>query len=213
MRHFLLSLIIAMACAPAYASEDPILASLMRTTDYEPSMVQAAEKSAVVIQNPCPSAYRELDPYPVVIEKLTLNNEGRLATGQWKQTVLHDGCGAVRKLNVWASVDGQTHRLRLSPVLPGVTLADVTLQKDAVKYAVTALRARKSICETGYVYDTAFVNFTGPALPGSKGPPWDEMWTLIYCDIKAEVIMHFIPDKTGTTIAATGAEVTIIPLQ
>lgn len=209
----LLALIASILPSAAMAEEDLILRRLRYDPQYEFKILEAAQKSVVVKNNPCPSASFVVDDHPVTLQPLELDDNAQLIAGMWKQSVAMEGCGAKHTLNVWGSVDKATHGMKLQPILPGVTLADPLLQRDAIPYAVTAVRSRQKTCDTGYVYDTRFVSLAGTALPGAKGPPWDEVWTLIYCDIKAEVTLHFIPDSTGTTISVRGSETVITPVQ
>jgi hypothetical protein len=62
-------------------------------------------------------------------------------------------------------------------------------------------------CKSFDVLDTAFLGHDeGSQASDAKGRdmrPWRENWTTQTCDVQTVVLLTFIPDATGTTIAAT----------
>lgn len=102
--------------------------------------------------------------------------------------------------------------LKAIPIFPGTTRADPVLQKDGLMYAmIAASLPEDKECKDMYVTNTEFLQISGPQLEGTKSPPWDELWTLSKCDKTAQVTMHFVPDKTGTTIRTSPKETKFIP--
>ena len=96
--------------------------------------------------------------------------------------------------------------LSTAPLLPGTTHADPLLQKDAVTYVVIAAGGSEKDCDANFIEQTEFLKSGGKPLDGAKGSPWDELWTLRGCSHKAQVVVHFIPDRTGTTISTNLSE-------
>jgi len=189
----------------AIAKGQDALVKLLTDPAHQRRVIDAAGRSTVLLQNPCPSATFDIERRFVVYKQPTFDNLGGLGDGAWKQIVDEDGCGVRRVLNVLVSAQGPMN-VTLIPLLPGSTHADPVLQRDAVGYALAALStvpaAHEPDCAVGYVADTEFLQQEGDALPGAKGPPWRERWTLITCTKRALVPMRFIPDSTGTSISA-----------
>jgi hypothetical protein len=187
------------------------LNSVIADPGVQQRVLGTAKKSTVVIYNPCPSAQFNLSEKFVVYKPLTSDGTGAVTGGAWKQVVQEQGCGTNRILNVLAFVQGPK-TLTTTPLLPGTTHADPQLQKDAVRYAVIAVGGAEKNCNIGYIADTEFLQHEGVPLEGAKGAPWQELWTLISCTKQSQVLMHFTPDRTGTSIFATQSETRTFPL-
>jgi hypothetical protein len=192
--------------APVACADDPTaIATFTANPTVQQHLLSAAERSTVVLQNPCSTAQYEIEKRYVPYKPLGLDTTGAIIAGAWKQTIDEAGCGIKRMLNVvvWAE---ESKGLSMMPLLPGTTHADFVLQKDAVVFAFRALTTvpggREANCDVGYVADTAFVAQENTTLPGAKGPSWRELWTLASYTQKMLVPMHFIPDATGTSISA-----------
>jgi hypothetical protein len=200
-----------------FADDSGLFAKLLSDPTEQQRVLDAAGRSSVVLQNPCATAQFRIGKKFVPYKPTSFDSNGAIVDGAWKQIVEAEGCGQTRLLNVLISVSGP-NQLSTMPLLPGNTHADATLQKDAVKYAVTALAAtpggREANCPIGYVADTEYLTQDKDVLPGAKGPAWRELWTLASCTQKMLVPMHFIPDTTGTTISAgPNKEIKIVPLE
>ncbi len=200
----------------ARADDQAAIAKLMADPTEQQHILSAARNSSVVLQNPCPTAQYVIDKKFSPYQPVSLDSTGKIVSGGWKQIVDEQGCGINRVLNVlvWAQ---ESKGLSVMPLLPGTTHADFVLQKDAVKYAVQALATvpggREANCKIGYVADTEFVEQENTTLPGAKGPPWRELWTLASCTQKMLMPVHFIPDATGTSISAgPSTAIKIVPL-
>jgi len=201
--------------ALAAADEPDSFTKLLRDPVEQQHVISGAGRATVFLQNPCADARFSIEQKFVPYRPLSFDSAGTIVGGAWKQIVAEQGCGAARILNVLVIAQG-AGKLSFVPLLPGATTADPLLQKDAVKYAVQALATvpggREPNCTVGYVADTEFLGKEREAIPGAKGPPWRELWTLQSCTQKMLVPMTFIPDSTGTTISVPNKEIRVIPL-
>jgi len=199
-----------------FADDSGLFAKLVSDRSYQQGLVSAAERSTVVLQNPCPAAQFSIANKFVPYKPVSFDSAGTIVGGAWKEIVQAEGCGRTRLLNVLITVEGP-NRLARIPLLPGNTHADALLQKDAVHYAVVALATarggREPNCQIGYVANTEYLEQEKETLPGAKEPSWRELWTLASCTQKMLVPMHFIPDSTGTIISAgPGTDIKVVPL-
>ena len=213
---FAILVALTMLSSFVFADDSGLFAKLLSDPAEAQRVISAAGRSTVVLQNPCPTAEFRVANKFVPYKPVSFDSTGAIVGGAWKEFVQAEGCGRTRLLNVLVSVEGP-NKLATMPLLPGNTHADALLQKDAVKYAVMALAAtpggREADCQIGYVANTEYLAQEKEALPGAKGPPWRELWTLASCTQKILVPMHFILDSTGTTISAgPNKEIKVIPL-
>jgi hypothetical protein len=189
----------ALSMGAALADDQANFSRLLNDPMERQHVIDAAGRSAVVINNPCPSAQFTVSNRVVIYRAPTFEPDGTLGSGSWKQEVNQRGCGTERVLNVLVFVGGGKG-LSTAPILPGTTRADPQLQKDAVAHAVEASGGREEHCQAGYVSDTRFVD--QEAVAGQQAGPWREVWTLTSCTRMAQVPLRFIPDQNGTTIVA-----------
>jgi hypothetical protein len=156
-----------------------------------------------VVEN-CPSpAARGMNVVVEVAPKF--DSSGTPISGRWTIVGQLEGCGKSRTLKVLYLFDS-TDRKRVG-LLPGTTIADVRLQQDALKYAVTAMAAtRPKDCNSTKLINTKFIAFDGgkPPVPAEGGKtPWTEEWTMKSCGVTGVVDVRFVPKATvGTTIMA-----------
>jgi hypothetical protein len=144
----------------------------------------------------------------LIFAPLQFSPDGRrLVAGAWKEQVTVRACGVEKLYNVLTNVrsDGALQRTNL---LLGTTRADPVLQRDAVPYAMRSAGLKAPAgCKSFDVLDTAFLGQqeASPAkdAKGREMRPWRENWTTQTCDAQTVVLMAFIPDATGTKIAAT----------
>jgi hypothetical protein len=182
-------------------------------------VISTAGRSTVFLQDPCPDAKFAIEKRYVIYKPLSFSADGKVVAGAWKQIVEEQGCGTSRLLNVMLASQNDG-KLAAVALLPGTTHADPILQKDAGRYVQIALSTtpggRETNCAMLYVADTQFLEEEGEALPGAKGRPWKELWTLQSCTQKMLVPMRFIPDSGRTSISAgpagPGGAIQIIPL-
>ncbi|MEA1676454.1 hypothetical protein [Nitrospirillum sp. BR 11163] len=189
----------------ALADDQANIARLFADPGVRQMTLAAAQQSAVVMNEPCPSAQATVSTDVAVFQPLVFDAAGQLQTGIWRQQVTLAGCGGTRTLNVigWKQA-GQA--IGMGALLPGGTHTDVLLQRDAIQQVDQLVKITPGATEEGcareYVADTRFVDREATPAPGGKSPPWREVWTLRTCTKQIEVPIRFIPDATGTTITA-----------
>lgn len=128
---------------------------------------------------------------------------GNPLSGQWRVLTWIDGCGEERIINLqfWFLRDG---KLTTTLLLPGTSIANLTLQRDAIFYAMMGMATiAPKDCKEHPVIDTRFKSWDSGELPQAKGAvrrPWTEEWTVRLCGVTGVVPMHFVPDAKGTTI-------------
>lgn len=195
---FMVGVAAALVSAPAVAQEAQLKAFV--ATDLHKSLINdtLAQLPTEVFQR-C-EALKSSGTQIAVILPVSFGTDGMPVAGTWKESFPVTGCGNDTIINVFFTVtpDKKVHTLI---GLVGTSMADPLLQKDAMQYAVLASGFKKNeTCNTLYVTDTKFLKVTGPQQKNAPAAPWDEMWTLTACTQKVQVMMHFIPDATGTTI-------------
>ena len=126
---------------------------------------------------------------------------GEPIAGEWREGLIASGCGAPITLNVLTQITAPA-TLATGFLLPGTTIADPVLQNYAQSFALKAAGGLPPGCKDGYVANTEFAGYESPNA-GPKIGPWKEIWTLDLCGPPKRVLMHFIPDASGTTIQAT----------
>ena len=192
------------ALAPANADDTALRSALADKTAQE-HVLEAAKQTPAFAHDPCPSATFSFTGRVAVYVTPERDPAGALTKGAWKQQVHEEGCGHERLLNVLVAVQGPG-RIGTMPLLPGGTRGDPQLQRDGIRYAMIATQVAAKDCKQGYVEETEFADQGDKAIQGGKSPPWREVWTVVACGRKAQVPMRFIPDATGTTIAADAAK-------
>ena len=189
----------------AHADDSAAYTNFLNDPSLRQNIINAAARSTVMLQNPCAEAEYRVGTSPLVFKPMAFDSSGGPVAGLLKYPVKEDGCGVTRSLNVFVVVQGP-RQVGAIPFLPGSTRADPTLQKDAVQYAAgwaVALVGKNEECKVKYFADTEFVEQETPA-PDAKAPAWRERWTMIQCNKKLTIPLRFIPDATGTQIAAGG---------
>jgi hypothetical protein len=190
-------------CTTALADDQANLLKLLADPTVQQNFINSAVRSAVLVNNPRPSAQFSVTDKIAVYEPLVFDGSGLLVTGAFKRAVNEQGCGTSRILNVLLWVQG-AKSIATGALLPGTTRADPVLQKDAAGYAFNTanILASSSVenCQTPYLADTEFIEQESVVLEGAKGPSWRELWTLVWCTKKMQIPMRFIPDRTGTSI-------------
>lgn len=200
-----------MSIGQVSADDKANFAKMVSDPIQQQQVLNVAKQSGVVVNNPCPSANFSILNQFAIHKQMTFDSFGRPTQGAWKQSVAEKGCGQDRLLNVFLWLDPNTNSARAMPLFPGTTRADPMLQKDAMPHAARAAQWPEKNCGTGYMENTEFLRETREPLEGAKGKPWDEVWMLATCTRKAKVTLHFIPDKTGTTIHTSLQETDFLP--
>jgi hypothetical protein len=100
-------------------------------------------------------------------------------------------CAPRAKRNFLLLLDGEQGRI--AEMLPGGTITDPVLQRDASHGAKSVVKTlRPQGCDHTTLTDT---RLTSP--PDGAGTPWVERWTYDQCAVKAEVDMTFTPSANG----------------
>ncbi len=145
-----------------------------------------------------------------MLKPVSFGPNGLPSTGAWQEAFPVAGCGNDTILNFFFSAS-KDEKINTFIGLPGATIADPVLQKDAMAEALTAaIRPETKDCKSVDVTNTEYLRETGAAVEGSKGPGWDELWTFGACAIKVQVTVHFTPDPTGTSISASSSETKVL---
>lgn len=145
-----------------------------------------------------------------VLKPISFGPNGLPNVGAWKEAFPVSGCGNDTVLNFFFSAS-KSDKIDTFVGLPGTTLADLVLQKDAMNEALAAaIRPETKDCKSQDVINTEYLKEVGAPVEGAKGSPWDELWTFSACGVKVQVTVHFIPDPTGTSINASSSETKIL---
>lgn len=136
----------------------------------------------------------------VVYKPISFTPKGEPSGGMFRETATVDACGTRLRINVLAIArpDGPIKRITL---LPGTTIGDPMLQRDALRYAFGGAQgAVPKDCRALGIRNTEFLRYDPKNLEGKK--PWREVWTVSACDKLIPVEMIFQPDADGTTVIA-----------
>jgi len=134
--------------------------------------------------------------YKIVKEVNFSKQETHPVDGVWFEFVDMNVCGD--KMQTKYMVEAQNAKEpRLRLMLPGNSIADPTLQRDAVMYAQIAVSQSESAkgCRNLRVKDTKFIAMQG------KGA-WQELWTVDACNNAIVTVVTFISTEKGTTVSA-----------
>lgn len=160
---------------------------------------RVALKTAAEQVMPACATYSADDASTVVYKNLRLRN-GRPEDGLFRESATVHGCGTSRRISVLGLVrpDGNVQRVAL---LPGTTLGDPIVQRDAIPYAISGAAKRiPAQCHDVRVKNTDFIGYDPATIENKK--PWREIWTVSACQATIAVDMLFRPDSDGTTIIA-----------
>lgn len=199
-------IVFALVSQVAFADESANLVRFAHDPTLWQHVIATAARSAVVVNNPCPSAQYTPAGDPLVSQPMTFNAAGAAISGLLHFPIREVGCGSTRILNVFVAPrpDGQ---VAVVPFLPGTTHADPLLQKNASQYAfiaATTLAGKDDACKVNYISDTEFVQRESATTGASTSSPWREIWTIVYCNKKITVPLLFKPDASGTQIVSGG---------
>ena len=205
--------VFAAVSSPAVAQDQTDAAkfqAFVRTSDVHKSLIgHALAELPLAVFRRCPSLVSK-GSQVTILKPISFGPNGTPNAGVWREAFPVAGCGNDTMLNFYFSASGD-EKINTTIGLPGATIADPILQRDAMtEAAAAAAKAEPKDCKSLIVVNTEFLGKVGEPLDGSKGPPWDELWTLSICEKKVQVTMHFIPDKTGTSIQASSSETKIL---
>lgn len=143
-----------------------------------------------------------------------MDANGQIVAGAFRETWMGLNCGdAHPRLNVWTVVQpNRAPDVFLS--YNGTSIADPRLQRDGYPMAMVSASHRVPNCTRMEVADTNFEAYEGSPMPASGGRrirPWREAWLMLGCGHAVKVVMHFIPDSTGTSAASHPEESVLLP--
>jgi hypothetical protein len=147
-----------------------------------------------------------------VLKPMSFAGDGSPNAGFWRQRIAVKGCGNDTVLNIFFSAAAD-EKINTVIGIPGGTLADLTLQRDAAVFANTGAMSVAQSCKSFEVTNTRFEGFglSKPPAPdpgsGNRFRPWWETWTMIGCGRTIDVPIDFIPDEKGTQIRQPGGSV------
>jgi len=116
---------------------------------------------------------------------VTFGPDGTPTSGTWKEIMRVDGCSRSGIFNIATAVDARGG-IHVFALLPGTSIADVQLERDAVTQALSAAsRKAPPNCTETFVVDTAFESYADTANPGvetgREARTWHERWTVQGC--------------------------------
>jgi hypothetical protein len=187
------------------------LARIVKDSANQQALIEFAREQNGQLPGACDSATYSETSRALVLSPPQVDGSGKLIGGAWLQSVIATGCGTLRQLNILTSAQ-QDGTLRRIALLPGTTIADPQLQRDAVKFAMAGVgQLMPPDClREARVVETRFIEFEGLPLstvqPVRAARSWREDWTVEGCGKRVVVPVHFIPDPSGTTIRTSTKE-------
>ncbi len=132
-----------------------------------------------------------------VYEPLTFDEADRPVAGRFQESIPVDLCGETVVFNIMATAhpNGEVTRINL---LPGMTRADATLQRDALGSAYKAATKGRT-CRFPGVRTTQ----AGPVMADGR---WSEQWEIVACGERVPVTIQFIPRPDRTDFVAVRAD-------
>jgi hypothetical protein len=165
------------------------IAAKIFSNAYTPMRQEAVTRSARSIPGfACPSEIQvsllDVVPYPVKPGAVSWIESYQIA------------CTPAARRSFLLLIDGE--RVRIAELLPGFTITDPLLQRDASHGAkVYARSVQPEGCEKAILTDTRVPT------PPENGGPWRELWSFDLCSTAADVEMTFTPSpRAGTTWSA-----------
>jgi hypothetical protein len=193
-------------CSTSFAQERTVMQVIATDPAVQQNALVAVKQSAVVVNNPCPTAQYALTGKGEIYVPPERDASGVVTKGAFKLEFREDGCGASRILNVYGVVQSPG-KLALAPLLPGTTHASPQMQRDAINVAGAAAGPPEKDCKINYIADTQLVRQEAAPAAGATAVPWQELWTLVSCTRRAQVPMRFIPQRNGTQIVSERAKI------
>lgn len=208
----IISVALGMAAVGGRADDASLeLARIVKDSANRQAVIEFAREQNGQLPGACDSATYSETARALVLSPPQVDGSGKLTGGAWLQSVIATGCGTLKQLNILTSAQ-QDGTLRRIGLLPGTTIADPQLQRDAVQFAMAGVvQLMSPDCRReARVVETRFVEFEGPPLstvqPVRVARSWREDWTVEGCGKRVVVPVHFIPDPTGTTIRTSTKE-------
>ncbi|WP_118184648.1 hypothetical protein [Paraburkholderia phosphatilytica] len=125
-----------------------------------------------------------------------------IAGGTFRESWTGQGCGDAHPvLNLW-TVSAPNQPPHVFQSYPGSSIADPQVQRDLLPIAQTSAAARVPSCGNLGVVDTHFDTYEGDPIRTVNGRmqrPWREEWLMTGCSHAVKIVMHFVPDASGTS--------------
>lgn len=214
MKHGTLALMgwLALALLPhaarSQSADDAKLRAFTQSPFYQSLINRALAALPETVFRRCPTLV-STGSRVMVLRSPRFAPDGYPISGVWKQVFPVSGCGNDTILNFYFSARAD-EKVDVLIGDPGTTHADLTLQRDALPFAIFGAGKVVKGCKDFTVTNTRFEAFGVPNPPiPDPGPaqtlrPWWETWTMAGCGRKADVPMNFVPDATGTRIIESG---------
>ncbi len=129
----------------------------------------------------------------VEVGEVSFGSNGQPNAGAWKVSFKISGCGNDTTFRIYFYVNNKSGEIDSIIAVPGETRGDITLQRDAVKYARMAASIVAKTCQTFNVKNTRLDRAK------SKNPSWREIWTMVGCNRTFDVPLTFSPSADGGT--------------
>ena len=164
-----------------------------------PDAASAALQQArsFIASSRCPAATARPDAPPSVMRDSTVREASY-------HRILIEGCGQRMLRNYLATIllDGTR---RINELLPGSTVTDPVLQRDAMQAATASASATARNCQQITARDSRFDGQDSEATAPRRTRPWAEIWLMDACGTMLTVPMRFTPTDRGTTFTASAA--------
>jgi hypothetical protein len=173
-----------------YGPGSAALSNYIKSDQRRAAMSQTLRQMVPLVAGDC----KEIKPGPKtrtqVLKPLSFNTTGQPVSGVFKEIVPVDMCGETVEMNLLAvpQPDGTVKRMNL---LPGHSIADPQLQKDALASAYLAA-SKGAECRPYAVRNTR-------AEAREADGHWTERWDLLVCGKRVPVTMTFTPTTDGGT--------------
>lgn len=185
MRRFLPTALALLAAGPAAAQPAPAR---------DGPAAALAQARAFIAASPCPAATARAAAPPAQLSDATVREASY-------HRILIEGCGR-RMLRNYLHLVMPDGSARLVETLPGTTVTDPVLQRDAMRVASAAAHAGVPNCRQLHPRAAEFDGEDGEPRAVRRTRPWSEAWIFEGCGAFYAVSMRFTPTERGTSFSA-----------
>jgi hypothetical protein len=187
------------------SNEQGALAQMRRFPAYQQAILRVYQGYERGLSTHCPKLDLDVTTARAALHgPLRLDAEGHIVNGGWTERTDGIACGEKRRYAAFVVFKDGTPAVY--PLLPGDSYASPVLQRDATLVVLAGVKAMSASCPPE-VLDTALPD----GATKREGMPWNEKWTVRSCEKLYLVLMHFVPDQTGTGINVNAAETVELP--
>lgn len=158
-----------------------------------------ARARAFIASSPCPTATARAAAPPEAFSDPTVREASY-------HRILVEGCGRRTQRNYLALVLPDGSR-RMVETLPGTTVTDPVLQRDAMQSATMAAHAAAPNCRQIRPLGAEFDGTDAEPNAPRRTRPWSETWMFEACGARLAVPMRFAPSARGGTDFTAGSSV------